>query len=366
MKYFLIAGERSGDLYGSLLIRSLKRLDPKAKIHGIGGDLMHNEGMKILHHYKDLAFMGFWEVIKNIAVVRRLIKRCKKAIIEFSPDVVVLIDFPGFNLRIADYASKNGIKTSYYISPKVWAWGSGRIRKIKNNVDQMLVIFPFEVEFYKQYDIEARYVGNPLVEHISSYTPGTLNLQGDYEYVISFFAGSRKQEVERSVDILRQVSNSRSDCLFLVPSVDNLDETEYDELRHIPNVRVLRNSNYEALSISDAAIITSGTATLECALWKVPQVVGYRTSWISYQIAMRLVKIKFISLVNILRNKSVIKELIQSRFNANVVLDELQMLLKNSDYRNSIIEEYAEIRKELGDNNASDTAAKEIVELCSN
>ena len=364
MKYFLIAGERSGDLYGGNLIRSLKLKDPLAQIACYGGDEMQLAGAELLSHYKESAFMGFFEVLMNLRMIGLRLKQCKSDILAFDPDVLIFIDYPGFNLRMAAFAKSRGYQTAYYISQKLWAWKKNRIHKIRKYVDLLMVIFPFEVPFFKSMNHHVVYVGNPLVEHIASYQldPSFIRNQ-NYQWNISFLPGSRKQEVLASVGMISKLSRLRDDVFIWVAGVDNLSIELYAELGDLKNVKVVIGKTYELLNLCDAAVVTSGTATLETALWGVPQLVCYKTHPISYSIAKRVVNVKFISLVNLIAEKEVVKELLQGQYTLLNVAQELQKLLENQAYRNTQIDEYQALRGLLGPSNTSELVANNVFEL---
>jgi lipid-A-disaccharide synthase len=365
MRYFLIAGERSGDLHGSYLINAIKMKDSNAFIIGYGGDQMESAGMKLLSHYKDGAFMGFIEVLMNLRSIFSRINKCKNEIHEVNPDVVILIDYPGFNLRIAKYAHMLGIRTSYYISPKIWAWKKSRIKIIRKYVDQMLVIFPFEVPFYKSLGYDVSYVGNPLVEQISNYTASSFGEvdHHSFEKRIAFLPGSREQEVRVSLPMILQLAQKHPDWMIVVAAVNNLDAQLYTSVRGIENIKLVYNQTYDVLKGSDAAVVTSGTATLETALIGTPQVICYRANPISYAIGKRVVKIKYISLVNLIADQPIVKELIQDDYNIENLLRELERLLSNKEYQRKMIDGYDFVSQLLGDQNASKNAADEIFKL---
>lgn len=364
MKYFIIAGERSGDLHGSYLVAALKRRDPKAEIVGYGGDLMQAEGMRILSHYKEGAFMGFVEVLLNLNSIFSRMRRCKVAIREFQPDVVVLIDYPGFNLGVAEFAKKIGIRTSYYISPKIWAWNRSRIHKIRKYIDRMLVIFPFEVPFYDTLDYSVTYVGNPLIEQIQDADPRPIaQLLPSYKTRIAFLPGSRQQEVKSSLPRIIDLARNKPEWGILVTAVDNLSPNLYDSLKGYSNITVVTGQTHEALMSADAAVVTSGTATLEAALLGTPQVVCYQANPISYAIGKRLVKLKYISLVNLIADDLVVKELIQAEYTVENVIAELEKLLPGGTQRDGMLTKYEEVHQMLGNLKASDEAAKNILGL---
>jgi len=364
MKYFLIAGERSGDLHGSFLAEYIRKNDKSAEIIGWGGDYMEKAGVQLLKHYRELAIMGFWEVVKNLRTLSRLQKECKQAIVDFNPDAVVFIDYPGFNLRIAAFTKSKGFSNFYYISPKVWAWNQKRAYKLKRLIDRLFCILPFEKEFFKKYDFEVSYVGNPLKEAIKSY-------QFDREFmrrwqgrqVIAVLPGSRAQEVANVVSVLKEVVPEKPDALFLIAAVDNLPDSAYAELDNsFANVELVYNKTYEILKLADAAIVTSGTATLEAALLNAPQVVIYRTSGISYMLAKRLIKVPYISLVNLIAGKQVVKELIQGEMSASNVLSEINAILSaDGTYREQMLEGYNLVNSAIGDLNAPEQTALEMV-----
>lgn len=360
MKYYLIAGERSGDLHGGNLVKSLKQYDSKSEFQGFGGDTMSEAGVKLTLHYKHLAFMGFFEVLKNLFKISRYLKLCKQDILEYKPDVVILIDYGGFNLKMASFLSKNNIKAYYYITPKVWAWNQKRAWKIKRLIDRMFVILPFEKDFYKKFDWEVDYVGNPVLDAVKNHDKKELVLNNDGKEVIAVLPGSRKQEVTNVINLLPEVISSNPNLYFVIATVDNLDQSLYDPVRGLDNVEFVEGRTYDLLLDAKAAIVTSGTATLETALFKVPQVVIYKTSSISYHIGKRLIKVGYISLVNLIADKPVVKELIQNDLNVSNLKDELDKLVKNKIVRNEIISDYDNIYKTLDVGSASDNTARLI------
>jgi len=371
MKYYIIAGEASGDLHGSNLIREIKKLDNIADIRCWGGDLMEHAGGKVVKHYRDLAFMGFIEVVKNIGTIISNLKFCKKDIADFQPDVIVLIDYPGFNLRIAEWAKQQGFKIVYYISPQVWAWKENRVKNIRKNVDKMLVILPFEKNFYRKWDYDVEYVGHPLADVVDSAQsdieplPGAILSPLNENNIIALLPGSREQEVAKKLPVMLEVSKNFPDYRFVIAKAPSLKDEFYEKfMEPYKNVRSIRNKTYQLLLQSKAALVTSGTATLETALFGVPQVVCYKGSNISYQIAKRLVKVKFISLVNLIMDKEVVKELIQDEMNLQNVKFELTKILKDQDVIYKMKEDYAALKKLLSEGgHASKKAAKSIVEF---
>lgn len=367
MKYYIIAGEASGDLHGSNLIIQLKKLDTNANIKCWGGDLMQQAGASLVKHYRDLAFMGFAEVIKNLPTIFRNLSFCKNDILGFKPDVLVLVDYPGFNLRIADWAKKNGFKVVYYIAPQVWAWKANRVKKMKQCIDKMLCILPFEKDYFKNvWNWDVEYVGHPLVEVISEFK--NENPQFKTEKIIAILPGSRKQEIAKKLPIMLSVAKKFSDYEFVVAKAPGQTDEFYEPfLREYPNVSSVSNKTYELLSKSSAAIVTSGTATLETALFGVPEVVCYKTSNLSYAIGKRLVKIKFISLVNLIMGKLVVRELIQNDLTNENLVAELNKILKNHEAIQQLKNEYTLLWKNLqNDGNASEKVATEVFAIALN
>lgn len=368
MKYYIIAGEASGDLHGSNLIKALKKQDSDADIRCWGGDLMKASGGDLVKHYKEMAFMGFLEVISNINQIFKNIAFCKEDISEFNPDVIVFIDYSGFNLRIASWAKKNKFRTNYYISPQIWASREGRIHKIKNDIDAMHVILPFEKEFYeKKHHYPVNFVGHPLIDAIGD-IPRTsdkkfreennLDLQ---KPIIALLPGSRKQEVQKMLTLMLSVTKSFPKFQFVIAGAPSLDLEFYQPFLKSSQVSLISNKTYDLLSLSYAALVTSGTATLETALFKIPQVVCYRANWISYQIAKRIITLKFISLVNLIMDKEVVKELIQGDLNTKNLTKELDKIL-NGPERKKQFEAYYELEKKLGGKGASEKAASLIIQ----
>lgn len=365
MKYYLIAGEASGDLHASNLMKSIKSRDPEAQFRFWGGDLMAEvAGQKPVKHYRDLAFMGFMEVALNLRTILGNIKFCKKDIQEFKPDVLILVDYPGFNLRIAEFAKSLGIKVVYYISPQLWAWKEGRVETIKKYVDEMLVILPFEKDFYKKHYVEAHFVGHPLLDAVSGLKPidiqkfKTENKLNNKE-IIALLPGSRKQEVEKMLQIMLSVRSYFIDYQFVIAGAPSLPKEFYSKFVD-DDVHFVSNKTYDLLRCSKAALVTSGTATLETALLNVPEVVCYRGSRISYEIGKRLIKnIKYISLVNLIMDREVVKELIQNDLTTENLVLELKLILDEN--RNRILSDYTQLRHKLGDSGASENAAEIIV-----
>ena len=368
MKYYIIAGEASGDLHGSNLMKALVKQDLHAEFRFWGGDLMQDVNDSLVKHYKDLAFMGFLEVVMNLRTITKNLSFCKQDIDAYNPDVIIFIDYPGFNLRIAKWAKQKGYKTHYYISPQIWAWKENRIDDIKRDVDQMYVILPFEKKFYEEkHSYPVHFVGHPLIDAISN-----RNQIDEYEFrashelsekpIIALLPGSRKQEIRKMLSTMLSVVNDFPAYQFVIAGAPSQEYSFYEEFITNPNVYFVSNKTYDLLSVSTAAIVTSGTATLEAALFKVPEVVGYKSSWLSYQIGKRLVKhIKYISLVNLIMDKEVVTELIQDDFNAQNLKKELTKILDTFE-RTKFFISYYELEKELGGKGASNKVAKLIYE----
>jgi lipid-A-disaccharide synthase len=364
MKYYIIAGEASGDLHGSNLIKEIKHLDPAASIRAWGGDLMKDAGASLVKHYRDLAFMGFLEVIKNLPTILQNIRFCKQDIEAWQPDVLVLIDYPGFNLRIADWAKKHGFKVVYYIAPQVWAWKENRVKKMKLCIDKMFCILPFEKEYFKnKWNWDVTYVGHPLLRVIESFK-STNPLVTDNKKVIALLPGSRKQEIVKMLPIMLSVTPHFPAYTFMVAQAPGQDAPFYNRfLMGYANVTLIKNSTYDLLSIADAALVTSGTATLETALFKVPEVVCYKTSKFSYQIAKWLVKIKFISLVNLIMDKEIVQEIIQENLTEQHLTTALRNITENEAKRKEVMDNYQLLHTLLaaGGGEASAKVAQEIV-----
>ncbi len=363
MNYYIIAGEASGDLHGSNLIKELHKLDATANIRCWGGDKMQEAGATLVKHYRDLAFMGFIEVLKNISTIFKNLSFCKEDILLHKPDVLVLIDYPGFNLRIAGWAKKNNIKVIYYISPQVWAWKENRVKMMKKCIDKMLVILPFEKEYYKnKWNWEVEYVGHPLVEEVENCKLQIESERFSNKKIIALLPGSRKQEILKKLPVMLEVSKAFPTYQFIVAKAPGLDDSFYTELiKNYSNVSSVNNQTYSLLQQSTAALVTSGTATLETALFAVPQVVCYKGNEISYRIAKRLVNIKYISLVNLIMDKEVVKELIQHEMNEKQLIYELQKIVPGSAQREQVLNDYKWLKEILyAGGDASAKAAKVV------
>lgn len=397
MRYYIISGEASGDLHGSNLIRELMKKDAAADIRCWGGDKMQAAGATLVKHYKELAFMGFLEVIKNLRTILKNIKFCKEDILLYQPTTLILIDYPGFNLRIAKWAKARGIQVIYYISPQVWAWKENRVKLIKECVEKMLVILPFEKDFYKKWNYEVEYVGHPLVEVVDRFSSlverdgvqaihnslndpnekrettnekqetknekqSTINEKQETGNIIALLPGSRQQEILKKLPIMLEVAKYFPDHQFVVAKAPGLDDSFYASLlAPYKNVSSVVNKTYELLVLSKAALVTSGTATLETALFGVPEVICYKGSAFSYQIAKRLIKIKFIGLVNLIMDKEVVKELIQDELTVENLKRELNMLLNDETKKQQLKEDYAALKTLLSQGgHASANAAESI------
>ena len=366
MKLFLIAGEASGDLHGSNLIKALIQKDASTDLRFWGGDLMEKAASrKPEKHYKALAFMGFVEVVMNLGRIVQNFKKCKEDILVFQPDALVLIDYPGFNLRMAKWAKSHGIKVYYYISPKVWAWKESRVYKIKKYVDTLFTIFPFETAFFKKYDFDVVYVGNPLVDAIADYRAtsdeGRATVMGVEKPIVAILPGSRRQEVRAKLPVMLEAAGKFPDYQFVIAGAPSLEETFYAPFIKGYNAKILFGKTYEILESAEAALVTSGTATLETALFGVPQVVCYIASPISYTIAKRLIKIKFISLVNLIFDREVVRELIQDACNVDQVAEELSFVLEGGEKRAQQEKDCATLIEMLGNGSASEKVAEKIL-----
>ena len=366
MKYYIVAGEASGDLHGANLMKEIFKQDSDADIRFWGGDLMKEVGGALVSHYKERAFMGFVEVIMNLRKIFGFIKFCKEDIEAFNPDVIVFIDNSGFNLRIAKWAKEKGFRTNYYISPQVWASRASRVEAIKRDVDQMFVILPFEKEFYNKYDYSVEFVGHPLIDGIADRPQVDERVfrkehnLGEKE-IIALLPGSRKQEITKMLSTMLLMVDKFPDYQFVIAGAPSQSEIFYKDFISNKNVKFINNKTYDLLSVSHAALVTSGTATLETALFKVPQVVCYKGSWLSYQIAKRIITLKYISLVNLIMDKEVVTELIQNDFNKQKLEQELQSILTGQK-REELFADYFDLENKLGGKGASSKTAQLIIE----
>ncbi|MEZ0129162.1 lipid-A-disaccharide synthase [Flavobacterium sp. LBUM151] len=366
MKYYIIAGEASGDLHGSNLMKALYEEDPQADIRFWGGDLMQKAGGTLVKHYRELAFMGFVEVIFNLKTILSNITFCKKDIADFQPDVLIFIDYPGFNMRIAKWAKALNYKTHYYISPQIWAWKENRIKAIKQDVDKMFVILPFEKSFYEdKHHFPVDFVGHPLIDAIQNQPPFDEAVfrkenQLSDRPIIAVLPGSRKQEITKMLSLMLSVVDDFQDYQFVIAGAPSQDYEFYQQFITNKNIKFISNKTYDLLRSSTAALVTSGTATLETALFKVPEVVCYKGSWASYQIAKRIITLKYISLVNLIMDQEVVTELIQDDCNKKRIKEELQKLLEQK-YRENLLKNYDILEQKLGGVGASKKTAKLIV-----
>lgn len=367
MKYYIIAGEASGDLHGSNLIKGLKKSDPEAHFRVWGGDLMQQAGGELVRHYKETAVMGFVEVLMHASKIKKNFDLCKKDLVEYNPDVLILIDYPGFNFRMAKYAKDRGIKVFYYISPKVWAWKEGRIKNLKRDVDKLFIIFPFEVEYFKKHGIEAEYNGNPLLDSTDAHP---CNLEGREEFIlrnnldnrpiIGLLAGSRKTEISYLLPRIKNLIHHFPYHQFILAAAPSIEPSYYQDILKDSNLKVLFGETYSVLKHSAAAVISSGTASLEAALLNTPQVVCYGGNEISYQIAKRFVKVKYISLVNLILDAPAVKELIQHDCTQENIITELKDLLTDKR-RKQVAKYYKKLRELLGGEGASEKTAKAMM-----
>lgn len=364
MKYYIIAGEASGDLHGSNLIKEISKLDTGAHIRCWGGDKMQAAGGELVKHYRDLAFMGFTEVLMNLRTIFKNLKFCKQDIAAYQPDTLILIDYPGFNLRIAKWARQQGLKVIYYISPQVWAWKEGRVKMMKECIDKMLVILPFEKDYFKnKWNWDVEYVGHPLVEVIEAKQAEQEGQPLSNKPVIALLPGSRKQEILKKLPIMLALSPRFPGHQFIVAKAPGVEESFYDELmKDYHNVSYVSNQTYSLLQQARAALVTSGTATLETALFGVPEVVCYKGSPISYEIARRVIKVKYISLVNLIMDKRVVKELIQHELTVDNLYRELNELLHDEARKAALKKDYTSLKNILSEGgHASHKAARSIV-----
>ncbi len=370
MKYYIIAGEASGDLHGSNLMYALQAKDKEADFRVWGGNLMEKAGGTLVEHYKNTAFMGFVEVVKNLNTILQFIKKCKEDILQYQADVLILIDYPGFNLRIADFAHKEKIKTFYYISPQLWAWKENRVHKIKRTVDRMFVILPFEKAFYQKWEYEVDFVGHPLLDAIAQ--EGDFDAQQfkqaqqlDERSIIALLPGSRQQEIKKGLPEMLKLVSHFPQYQFVIAAAPNIAASFLKNIIGNNDVKIVYNQTYNLLKCARTALVTSGTATLETALLGVPQVVCYKGNWLSYQIGKRLVKVDYISLVNLILDKPLLTELIQDDFEVGKLKSELTGLLEEGKKRQKILEGYAHLKEKLGNKGASKRAADLMLQYLS-
>ncbi|MBW7845886.1 MAG: lipid-A-disaccharide synthase [Bacteroidia bacterium] len=365
MKYFIIAGEPSGDLHGSNLIQAIQQKDKQSEIKFWGGDWMKQKAPDgLLTHYKEITTMGIVEVVKKLGSIFKNMNRCKSDILNFKPDVVVFIDFPGFNIRIAEFCKTNGIKTAYYIAPKIWAWKEYRGKKLEKFIDELIIIFPFEVEYFKKWKVNCTYVGNPLLDSIANYRSAQLQNARTQNQIptIALLPGSRRQEITKILPVMLSVVKHFPNHKFVVAGVSALDNSVYAPFVQ-DNIEIVYDKTYQVLENAEAAVVCSGTATLETALLNVPQVCGYIANPISVWIARKLVSVKYASLVNLCLNRFAITELIQEEFTTENIVKELSLILPNGEKRETILNDYAIVRAMLDKQGASSGAAEVIINL---
>ena len=372
MKYYIIAGEASGDLHGANLVKHLVKGDRDADIRAWGGELMEGAGARVVKHYRDLAFMGFAEVIANLRTIKRNFDFCKKDLLAFAPDVLILIDYPGFNLRMAKFAKAHGIRVFYYISPQIWAWKQGRVKQVRAYVDEMYVILPFEKDFYAEFDVDVHYVGHPLADAVEQYKAQApdrgefLTRHGfDDRPIVALLPGSRKQEISAMLPVMLRACEGMGGVNIVVAGAPALEEGFYrnligdgPDLSEKTAVRILFGATYEVLNYSRIALVTSGTATLEAALFRVPQVVCYKGGRISYQIARLLIKVKFISLVNLIMDREVVRELIQHHMNPRTLRSAADEIFADGPARETMLHDYDALYRKLGGGGASEKTAR--------
>ncbi|MDX8340631.1 lipid-A-disaccharide synthase [Draconibacterium sp. IB214405] len=374
MKYYIIAGEASGDLHGSNLMKELKVADKDADFRFFGGDKMQAVGGELVKHYREMAFMGFVNVILNIKTIKRNMEFCKKDLLNYKPDVLILIDYPGFNLRISEFAKQNNIKVYYYISPKLWAWKEYRVKKVRAFVDEMFTIFPFETAFYKKHGIDVNYVGNPLFDSIKEFEQKAQSAEEfkaknnlDERPIISLLAGSRVQEIKGTLPVMKKAVEGRDDYQVVLAGVSSVDKELYNGILQGSNIKVLYESTYDLLNNAHTALVASGTAALETALFHVPQTVLYKVEGgvLVHYIMAAVLKIDWVSLPNIILGKMAVKELLQKDMTVKKVTVELDRLLGDEKYRESILSDYGEMQKLMGEPGCSKRAAEKMVELLS-
>jgi len=361
-KIFILSGEASGDLHAANLVHEMKRIQPNLDIQGWGGDRLQKEGVVIKKHIRELAFMGFLEVVLNLKTILKNFKICKKEILDFKPDVLILVDYPGFNLRIAEWAKQENIRVFYYVSPQIWAWKKNRVFKIKKSVERMYCILPFEKDFYKQYEVDVNYLGHPLLDEVQHFrTQHQEDLPSFQKPILAILPGSRKQEIERKLPIMLEAAKQFPAYHILVACAPNLDLSYYDKFK-VDGVDFIQGKTYSILNVANLAIVTSGTATLETALFRVPQVVCYKSSPASYWIARSLIHIKYISLVNLILDKAAVKELIQADCSVQKIVAQLKEIEDEKAGREKMIENYNNLVQLLGEKGASARIAENMLQ----
>lgn len=359
MKYYLIAGEASGDMHAANLMKQLRIADAEAQFQGFGGDKMQAQGLQLVKHYNEMAFMGFLEVIANLNAIRKNLALAKSDMQSFQPDVLILIDYPGFNMRIAKFAKKLGIKVVYYITPQVWAWKQGRVKQLKRDTDLLLPILPFEKDFFAKHGVESTFVGHPLLDELTDSSRRSVQTE---KPVIALLPGSRRQEIKKMLPLMMELADHFTDYQFIIAGAPSIPSSFYRSITGDSYLPISTDKTYEVLKGAKAAVITSGTATLEAAILQVPQVVCYRTSAFSYWIGKQVIKVPFISLVNLILNKQVVAELVQADFNKERLIQEIDKLL-NKKHKTVILKEYQNLIEKLGEKGASERAAQAILSL---
>jgi lipid-A-disaccharide synthase len=372
MKYYLIAGEASGDLHGSNLMKALKKADPEASFRFFGGDLMQQEGHNLVKHFRDMAYMGLFAVLANLRTIARNMLECRQDLLAWKPDIVILIDFPGFNLRMAKFARENGFRTAYYISPKIWAWKSSRIHQIKAYIDRMYVLLPFETEYYRQRGYSVEYLGNPVLDAVweKSILPSDpagfrKKHQLDTRPVLAVLPGSRKQEIKRCLPEMLKAAGRFDGYQVVVAHAPGIDREYYQKFSGDTRIHLIEGATYDIVKHAEAAIVVSGTATLETALIGTPQVVLYATAPLTYHIGKHIVKVRFFSLPNIIMEKAIVQELLQFDL-ASRIYEEVDKILFNPAYRSEMLENYRQLKERLGPPGVSDRVASRIVEFTRN
>ena len=373
MKYFLIAGEASGDLHGANLMKSLKLQDQEAEFVFLGGDLMQEQGGRLLKHYREMAFMGAIDVIKNLGKIKANFTLCRQQLLEYKPDVLILIDYPGFNLKMAEFATKNDIPVFYYILPKVWAWKEWRVKSLKSFVTELFSIFPFEVDFFRKHGVEVHYVGNPLLDAVSEFAGASFSMTSFLQEnnltqkpVIALLPGSRSQEIKLMLPVMTRLAKDFPEYQFAISGTRAVDPALYVSCSEDPTIPVLFGKTYELLRIAHAAIVTSGTATLETALFHVPQVVLYKMAGgkLGYRIFRWIfLKVRYVSLPNLILNKGFLREFVMDEMKYSLVRPEAEKLIRNEEYREAIFRSYNQLDKVMGDEGASDRAAFQMVKI---
>ncbi len=372
MRYYLIAGEPSGDLHGSNLIRGLKREDPAAKFRFWGGDLMAEAGGKenLRKHYRETSFFGIVQVLKNLGTIRRQMEECRRDVAQYRPDVLILIDYPGFNMKMAEWAHKNGIRTFYYIAPKVWAWREWRVKSIRKYVDRLFIIFPFEKEYFSKKGLQPIFEGNPLVDAIEARRPGLPSAEEfrqrnslDNRPIIALLAGSRRGEIRDNLPLMALLSRKFPDHQFVVAGVPWIERPLYEQYMQGSDIRYVCNQTYETLAVAEAAVVTSGTATLECALLGIPEVVVYRTLWFQVKLQPYVLSVKWVSLVNLNLQRESVAEIIQSDLDITRAERELRAIVKGGEKRQRMIDDFAELKRIMGGTGVADRFARRMTSI---